>query len=415
MLDTVRFTGRLIRKRPLRSLLTVLQLALGVWIVSIVLSLSLNAIYEDPFTKSLSDTLLQLRVMKEEKMGNHMVSMMANTFTPDDPVRLQEQSLYTQAAFLYEPWWSVHIESEAVKYLVSAAAEATPPAFQALGLELVEGAFFTQADVDQKTPVAVISQTISSQLFPGESPVGKKLKLSQHLDREVTIIGVYRTMNPALSGFVQESFLIIPLGVVLGPMAARMGGQRAYGRIFVQAVPGRISEAVEEAQLILADRVLEGMELQALSLAEMRAQTRSSIRTVTWFVGVFAFVAVVISSIGILSIMLVSVVERTREMGLRRALGASRLQIVGQVLNEALVFSLLGSAAGIGAAFFSSEYVSQRLFAQMYLPGILDLGGLNLTAVLITIVLAVATGQLFGLYPAIQAARITPVDALRDQ
>ena len=118
-------------------------------------------------------------------------------------------------------------------------------------------------------------------------------------------------MNPALSGFVQESFLIIPLGVVLGPMAARMGGQRAYGRIFVQAVPGRISEAVEEAQLILADRVLEGMELQALSLAEMRAQTRSSIRTVTWFVGVFAFVAVVISSIGILSIMLVSVVERT--------------------------------------------------------------------------------------------------------
>ena len=83
----------------------------------------------------------------------------------------------------------------------------------------------------------------------------------------------------------------------------------------------------------------------------------------TGILGAFAFVAVAISSIGILSIMLVSVVERTRELGLRRALGASRLQIVGHVLNEAFVLSLLGSVIGLGAALLSNEYVSTKLLS----------------------------------------------------
>ena len=152
------------------------------------------------------------------------------------------------------------------------------------------------------------------------------------------------------------------------------------------------------------------MELQALSLAEMRAQTQQHPYG-DLVVGVFAFVAVVISSIGILSIMLVSVVERTREMGLRRALGASRLQIVGQVLNGPWFLST-GVSRGYRRGVFSSEYVSQRLFAQMYLRESLIWASESHRSSDHHCA-GSCHGTAFRALSGYQAARITPVDALR--
>lgn len=413
MLDAVKFATRIIGKRPLRSLLTILQLALGVWIVSIVLSLSFNARYEDPIAKSLSDSLVQLQLLKEERTDDHIMAVFMDNFQLEDAARLEREGLHIQRAFVYSPAWQLEIESGGVSYQVRVAAEVTPQAFPALGMELVAGSFFTQSDVDQGNPVAVISQTIAGQLFPDESPVGKTIKLKQYDHREVTIIGVYQPLSASLEGFLEESFLIFPAGI-LRPSGLLPGWGTQYHSLLVQALPGHISEAVEEARVILADRGQDGVELRAQSFAELRGYTQDSIGTVTKFLGAVAFVAVAISSIGILSIMLVNVVERTREMGLRRALGASRLQIVGQVLSEAFVYSLLGAIVGIGAALVTSQAVSERLLAQMYYFAFPNLGALNVQAVLVTVFITAASGQLFALYPAIQAARITPVDALRD-
>ena len=130
--------------------------------------------------------------------------------------------------------------------------------------------------------------------------------------------------------------------------------------------------------------------------------------------GAFAFVAIVISSIGILSIMLVSVVERTREIGLRKALGASKLTIVAQILNESFVFSLLGAFVGLIAAFFTSGTLTNTLAEEIFFYGMDNLGGLHPKAALFAFLLAIVVGQLFGLYPAVQAAKMLPVDALRD-
>ncbi|NLM38419.1 MAG: FtsX-like permease family protein [Firmicutes bacterium] len=412
MLESISFTTRIMRKRPLRSLLSILQLALGVWIVAIVLSLSLNAMYEDGAIRSLGDTLLQLQVLKEERSDNHVMTMIISNFQTEDLSRLQDESLFIDSAFIYETLWSVEIEVDGVSYQVRTAAEATAPMFSAVGMELVEGEFFTQADVEQSNPVALISQTIADQLFPGESPVGKRFSTRSFGEREFTIIGVYKPLAPALESFLREGFLIVPLGTMrsMGPIE----WEPTYNSLFVQAMPGHLSDAVEEARVILADRIVEDMELRAFSLAEQQARLRESIGFMTGILGAFAFVAVAISSIGILSIMLVSVVERTRELGLRRALGASRLQIVGHVLNEAFVLSLLGSVIGLGAALLSNEYVSTKLLSTIYILGTTTMNRLNPQAMALAFILALATGQLFGLYPAIQAAQITPVDALRD-
>ncbi|HHY09242.1 MAG TPA: FtsX-like permease family protein [Firmicutes bacterium] len=194
----------------------------------------------------------------------------------------------------------------------------------------------------------------------------------------------------------------------------RAGRERYYSDIFIKATPGQIHAAVGDAQFLLAPRLEDGAEVRGEYFSDTNRFFAEQIRNISLFLGAFAFIAILISSIGILSIMLVSVVERTREIGLRKALGASKGTIVSQVLNESFVFSILGSLVGLLAASLSARPFLNILAQDLVSPRLSDLGGLHPLAALLAFALTVAAGQIFSLYPALQAAGLVPVDALRE-
>ena len=182
----------------------------------------------------------------------------------------------------------------------------------------------------------------------------------------------------------------------------------------MKAKPGQLYEAAADAQVLLAHRASEGMETRIAYFKDYDEVFRSSIQSASLFLGVLAFISVLVSGIGVLSILLVSVVERTKEIGLRRSLGASRMTIIGLIQSECLIWVSLGSALGLVAAYFTAEKVSSLLAQSFDLAMFGTIWGLHPRAALISVVLALGSGFLFGLYPALIAANMSAVEALRD-
>lgn len=417
MLETLKFTARIITKRPLRSLLTILQMGLGVWTVAIILSLNFQATGTlEAVNRTLGNSLAKISVSQHEEFpdGGMVVSSTSN-LRYSDLARLEE-SEYVESAFILQNQWERNIVVDGVAYRVLNAAEATVEYAASMGLELVEGQFFTKADQEQKNKVVLISEVIASQLFPNHSALGKVIHLGDYGEAtmEYEIIGVYKTQSPLMEFFVPQAHLIFPLGAVQPAWMAADDYEPLYQEIILKAKPDQVYEAVSDAQVLLADRSMDEMKIRGEYFQDSNRFFKEQIRTITLFLGAFAFISILISAIGVLSIMLVSVVERTREIGLRQALGASKGVIIRQILNESFVFSVSGAVLGLVVAYFSADELISALLQEVTYPKLTHLGGLHPKAALISLVLAVLLGQIFGFYPALQAAKMPPVEALRD-
>lgn len=415
-MDTLRFTWRIIRKRPLRSLLTVLQVALGVWIVAVILSLNFGASGSiDAANRAFGDSLAKISVSRYQEFDGEML-MVGSTINLryEDMVRVLE-SEYVEQAFILEERWMTSIIVDGNVYTVQTQAEVTSDYAEAVGLEIVEGQFFTKADEEQKSRVVLVSDVVAKQLWPNQSALGKVIDLGVFGEgnMEFEIIGVYKLLPPLVESFITRAHLLFPLGSTT-VWVSLDDYEPHYMNVFVKAKPGRIYEAVEDARTLLADRALDNMEVNGEYLQDSNRYLTEQLKTITLFLGAFAFIAVLVSAIGILSIMLVSVVERTREIGLRQALGASKRIIVGQILNESLVFSAAGSVLGLIAAYFTAPALISTILEEAIYTSLSDVGGLHPHAAALALLVAVVMGQLFGLYPAWQAAKMAPVDALRE-
>lgn len=415
-MDTLRFTWRIIRKRPLRSLLTVLQVALGVWIVAVILSLNFGASGSiDSANRAFGDSLAKISVSRYQEFDGEML-MVGSTINLryEDMVRVLE-SEYVEQAFILEERWMTSIIVDGNVYTVQTQAEVTSDYAEAVGLEIVEGQFFTKADEEQKSRVVLVSDVVAKQLWPNQSALGKVIDLGDFGEgnMEFEVIGVYKLLPPLVESFITRAHLLFPLGSTT-VWVSLDDYEPHYMNVFVKAKPGRIYEAVEDARTLLADRALDNMEVNGEYLQDSNRYLTEQLKTITLFLGAFAFIAVLVSAIGILSIMLVSVVERTREIGLRQALGASKRIIVGQILNESLVFSAAGSVLGLIAAYFTAPALISTILEEAIYTSLSDVGGLHPHAAALALLVAVVMGQLFGLYPAWQAAKMAPVDALRE-
>ena len=415
-MDTLRFTWRIIRKRPLRSLLTVLQVALGVWIVAVILSLNFGASGSiDSANRAFGDSLAKISVSRYQEFDGEMLMVgSTSNLRYEDMVRVLE-SEYVEQAFILEERWMTSIIVDGNVYTVQTQAEVTSDYAEAVGLEIVEGQFFTKADEEQKSRVVLVSDVVAKQLWPNQSALGKVIDLGDFGEgnMECEVIGVYKLLPPLVESFITRAHLLFPLGSTT-VWVSLDDYEPHYMNVFVKAKPGRIYEAVEDARTLLADRALDNMEVNGEYLQDSNRYLTEQLKTITLFLGAFAFIAVLVSAIGILSIMLVSVVERTREIGLRQALGASKRIIVGQILNESLVFSAAGSVLGLIAAYFTAPALISTILEEAIYTSLSDVGGLHPHAAALALLVAVVMGQLFGLYPAWQAAKMAPVDALRE-
>lgn len=419
-METLKFTVRIMKKRPLRSLLTILQMGLGVWIVAIILSLNLQATGSlSEGRQTLGDSLAKISVSQQEEFADGaMWFSSTNNLRHSDLARLAE-SEYIESAFIFENQWQRDIVVNGMAYSVSTTAETTWVYAQAMDLDFVEGQSFTKADQEQKNKVVLISEVIAKQLFPNQSALGQVIDLGDFGEgkMEYEIIGVYKAQSPLLESFIPQAYLIFPLGVAqpMWAMVREIGdNEPKYQQIIIKAKLGQVYEAVADAQVLLADRSMDEMAVRGEYFKDSNRYLEESIRTMTLFLGAFAFVSILISAIGILSIMLVSVLERTKEIGLRQALGASKRVIIGQILNESFVFSTLGAILGLVLAYFTAEGLISLLIQEITYPKLSSIGGLHPQAALISLVLAIVIGQIFGLYPAWQAAKMPPVEAIRD-
>jgi putative ABC transport system permease protein len=266
-----------------------------------------------------------------------------------------------------------------------------------------QGSFFTEDDVKRAGKVAVLGSVARDQLFgPGADPVGQMVRLRNQPFR---VVGVLSKKGQASFGGDQDDTIIIPYTTV----QKRLTGQDFLREITIQAEPGvDLKEMVEQVQALLRERhaIPPGGDDDFLvrTLDEMAGVLTQTTNTMTYLLAGIAAVSLLVGGIGIMNIMLVSVTERTREIGLRLSVGARDLDVLLQFLTEAMVLSLAGGAIGVALGYAASKVMTRVMsWATLVTPD----------AILLSFGCAAAIGIFFGFYPARKAAALDPIDALR--
>jgi putative ABC transport system permease protein len=265
-----------------------------------------------------------------------------------------------------------------------------------------DGRLPTLADERQAASVCVIGRTVVDALFPGQSPVGQEMRVHQQTCR---VIGVLESKGASAFGLDQDDVVFMPYTTFARRI---MGNDRIQVFISSAKSPDRIEDAKEQITAILRRRrhiangeednfiVRDPREVQAL------LQTVTGVLT-TLLAGVAA-ISLIVGGIGIMNIMLVSVTERTREIGVRLAIGARAGDVLTQFLIEATTLSALGGVAGIGLGLLGAMGVARAIHVPFVVPGV---------AMPIAFAVSVLVGVVFGVFPARKAARLNPLAALR--
>jgi len=266
---------------------------------------------------------------------------------------------------------------------------------------VVEGRYFTPAEAAHRAGVCLVGDTIVQRLFPGANPIGKTIRVGTE---ELIIVGVMEKVGSVL-GQDQDNFVMVPLPVFL-----RMQGPQTSLTINVKTIPENFQDAQDEAQLIMrARRHLTGKAENDFFIGTKESYMALWRSISSAFFGVFILVSVisvVIGGIVIMNVMLVSVTARRKEIGVRRAVGATRLDILRQFMAESLLQCITGGLIGIGLGFLVA--LALRTFSPFpaAVQGWVAVAG---------VVMSSAVGLFFGIYPALRASRLDPVIAMRSE
>ena len=284
----------------------------------------------------------------------------------------------------------------------------TPEYLEVREWPLAAGRAFEPAEMSGSGKVCIVGQTIVKQLFGGADPLGQVIRIKRV---PFTVVGVLSTKGQSMMGTDQDDIIVVPIGTarnrVLG--AANIAAQHAVSVIWVKAVEGYDTKRVEDevrALLRQRHRLQQGADddFSLRNLADIMAAQEASSRVLALLLAAVASVSLVVGGIGIMNIMLVSVTERTREIGLRMAVGARTRDILGQFLVEAVTLSLIGGLIGVLLGVGTSIGIATVADWNIVLSG---------RSILLAVAFAVAIGVFFGFYPARKAARLNPVEALR--
>jgi putative ABC transport system permease protein len=283
----------------------------------------------------------------------------------------------------------------------------TPEYATVRGWALESGGFFTEADVRSGARVVVIGQVVARELFGDEDPLGKVIRIKQ---APFEVIGVLATKGQSLDGRDQDDTVMVPISSAQQKIFSNAIRNRARF-IMVQAVSEKAMDNTETAITDLlrsrhriGERAEDDFTVRNLTaIAETQA---SATKVMGYLLGAIAAVSLVVGGIGIMNIMLVSVTERTREIGIRMAIGARRRDVLLQFLIEALTLSLIGCGIGLLLGVGGAWLVGQLSGIQVIVSP---------ASVLLAVGVAFFVGVFFGFYPARRAASLDPIEALRSQ
>ena len=269
--------------------------------------------------------------------------------------------------------------------------------------DIQDGDFFTEEDIRKSAKVCVVGKTIVDELFNGADPIGKNIRFKSI---PMKVIGVLKSKGYNSWGMDQDNVIVAPYTCVM----KRISAQTYYGSIVCSAITEEMSDhAIEELTQILrrSHKLKDGAvdDFNIRSQAEMMETMSNTMDTVTMILGIAAGFSLLIAGIGIMNIMLVSVTERTKEIGLRMAVGATGFVISVQFLIESILISLTGGIFGVLLGVGASS-----LLPKMGMPSIVPAW-----SIFLSFGVCVVIGVLFGYIPARKAANMDPIDAIRHE
>ena len=280
--------------------------------------------------------------------------------------------------------------------------------FSVRNLVVEEGDELSEDDVDGSARVAVLAYGTAEDLFPEEYPIGQSIKIR---GVQYKIVGVLESKG-GVGPMSQDDGVYIPLSTAQSRLYSRRtrDGDRKVDAIYAEAIDeDRVTEATSQMKSILRDRhgiaYLADDDFTIISQTDILDMFGVIMNSINLFLGAIAGISLLVGGIGIMNIMLVSVTERTREIGIRKAVGALKRDILIQFLIESLMLSLLGGLLGIALGFAASAIIGQLVDD---LTPVVDIG-----TVIMSFSFAAAVGLIFGIYPAWRAASLRPIEALR--
>lgn len=390
-----------LRANKLRSFLTMLGIIIGVAAVIAMVSIGMGVRSKiENSINSLGSNLIIIIPGATAPNGMRLAAGSNNSLTAQD----------AQAIARSVPGVSAVAPMVQRQYQVvygnknwTTSVQGTTPDFTAVrNFAVAQGSFFTTKSLEQRERVAVLGQTVVDNLFNGVSPVGQTIRVNNTPFR---VIGVLESKGQSAGGQDQDDMVLVPLTTA----QERLLGITWVNSISVQAVNGEVIDQVQQTVTDLLHtrhRIAPGQpdDFTVRNLSAVLATAQEATGTITMFLGSVAAISLLVGGIGIMNIMLVSVTERTREIGIRKALGATYKAIMLQFVIEAAVIGLTGGCIGIAAGLATAWLMGQ-------------FGGLNTVvsgaSILIAFVFSLLIGLCFGVYPARKAAMLDPIEALR--
>jgi putative ABC transport system permease protein len=392
---------RSILRNRMRSLLTSLGVIIGVGSVIVMVALGEGSQREiESRITAMGTNLLQIIPWRQTSRSGQSMLMRVNAFTKNDIQKLREESSFATAI-------SGVVNSNGNvtggEGNVQVSVQGVEPDYTiARNYRVNAGDFFDDEDMLRRNRVAVLGRTTAKNLFgDADNALSQQIRIGTVY---FTVIGLLENKGAGLGGNDQDDIIMVPLDTAM----TRLNNSRNINMIVMSIISKDYMEAAQkETELILREsrNIAEGADADfgIMNQADMIDMASATSKTLTTLLAAIAGVSLLVGGIGIMNIMLVSVTERTREIGIRMAVGGRKRDILFQFLTESVILSLMGGILGISMAFLACRILS--------ITGIPT--SINPLIVTISALFAALVGVIFGYYPALKAARLYPIDALR--
>ncbi len=392
---------RALTRNKLRSALTMLGIIIGVGAVIATVGVGQGASQKvQDQIASMGTNMLFISAGSVNRGGLHIGIGATKSLTEEDMKAMQQQiptvaqaapgSTASQQLVYDNQNWNTRVTGTEPQY------------FDIRDWPIASGSSFTPDDVNRSADVVVLGETVRQNLFGGEDPVGQTVRIG---NLPFKVVGVLAPKGSSGLGQDQDDSVYVPITT----LQKKISGQNWLQYIVVSAVSQPASYAAQgQITALLRDRhhIHPGQDddFSIRNLADVAQLADQSSKVMTLLLASIAGVSLIVGGIGIMNIMLVSVTERTREIGIRMAIGATESDVQRQFLTESVVLSIAGGTVGILFGVAASLIVTKVLGWPVLL---------SLTAVVTAVLFSMATGVFFGLYPARKAARLDPIEALR--
>jgi putative ABC transport system permease protein len=401
-----------ISAHKMRAILTMLGIIIGVAAVLTTMGIGRGAAANiTERIESQGTNLLTISPGASSSGGLAGASGSAGTLTVGDARALQEQSLHPDIALVAPEYGSNARLVYGSNNSQDTVTGITTTYFPVRNLEIASGRFLTEEEIENQNHLVVLGSELAGELFEDENPVGLTLRIEA---QPFQVVGVLEESG-GFGRSTPDNQAFVPIGLAQGRLfnAPRYRGEYTVSSIYVK---GADANTLEDAEKQIEATLRLRHSLQAETENDFRIMNQASLletasdisQTLTIFLGSIGAISLLVGGIGIMNIMLVSVTERTREIGLRKAIGARDSDILLQFLVEALVLCFLGGLIGVSLSFGLAALLGQipaMPFSVVIAPDSLGLAlGFSLLA-----------GLIFGIYPAMRATQLDPIEALRTE